>query len=932
MALINGKQLRDGTIAASKLEASAVAWKNPVAVKGLVGNAPVVGINALTPTLGDAYYVVGSGNITLGNLDVASGDIVEYDGTIWALIVTNSGGFPPAGTRALLSTQTALVAPYTDGEDDGQVVVYAASSNTATDTGDAIDGNAVAVKGDGSVFEHSILVFSGAVPTGTWEGGGDVIAGAGLTKTVDTLAVGDAGKGVQVNADDVQVDASEIASASGGLQQVTGGGNEHLLEVKLDTTTGGGTSGLVKGANGLGVAAGLAGNGLTLVQGSAMAVDPDTETAGNTQAVQVTANGVGLLVSDIAGTGIEADGSANLRLATQGNGIAGGNGTTLSLGTATTITMTGGVWSFTADQLQVTTAPDSANDPVNKTYADNLVSGLLWKNPSVGNLLGNVDVLGLVGNLAALAIEALSPSEGDAYVVSTANGAGALTSAVLGDIWQYVSSAWVKIVTGSGGFVPAGVYALLNDTTALVSPYTDGVDEGNRVDFDGSTLDGSGLMFAGTAGDAYVVDGPGAKWEGDVREWSGTAWVQLVAAAGGFVPAGTRAVTGLTPPFVLISPYVDATDDGEIVSFTGASNTGVDTGDAIDKAAMLFQDDAHVGFYDNSAYVFEGTTPTGSWVQWNGGSQVNAGAGLTKSGNTINVGDAGKGVQVNADSLEFSASEAVAASGGLKAGSNSWQLTIEPADFAGTGLEDDGADNLRLATQGNGIAGGAGSTLSVALDTTTGGGTSGLAVGANGLGVAAGLAGNGLTLVQGSAMTVDPDTETGANTQAVQVTANGVGLLVSDIAGTGLEADGSANLRLAAQGNGITGGAGTTLSVQADGTSVSVGASGVKAAVPTTGDKEQQSAATSGDGQTTAITIAATPAGDGYVQVLLNGIQVTLGDGVKTKDCYFSADAGSTARAITAITAADVLYWNGVVVGFDLETTDYLDFNYNVIV
>jgi len=128
----------------------------------------------------------------------------------------------------------------------------------------------------------------------------------------------------------------------------------------------------------------------------------------------------------------------------------------------------------------------------------------------------------------------------------------------------------------------------------------------------------------------------------------------------------------------------------------------------------------------------------------------------------------------------------LAASAGLK-----WSggdLAIEPNDFAGTGLEDDGADNLRLATQGNGIAGGGGTTLSV-----------------------------------------DPDSESGGNTQPVSVGANGVGLDVSAIAGTGLEADGSANLRLATQGNGIAGGGGTTLSVQAvAGEGIDVGAGGIE--------------------------------------------------------------------------------------------------------
>jgi len=65
------------------------------------------------------------------------------------------------------------------------------------------------------------------------------------------------------------------------------------------------------------------------------------------------------------------------------------------------------------------------------------------------------------------------------------------------------------------------------------------------------------------------------------------------------------------------------------------------------------------------------------------------------------------------------------ASGGLKLTGN--EIGVEPNDFAGTGLEDDGADNMRLATQGNGIAGGNGSTLSVNLDGST------LAVSASGV-------------------------------------------------------------------------------------------------------------------------------------------------------------------------------------------------------
>ena len=40
-------------------------------------------------------------------------------------------------------------------------------------------------------------------------------------------------------------------------------------------------------------------------------------------------------------------------------------------------------------------------------------------------------------------------------------------------------------------------------------------------------------------------------------------------------------------------------------------------------------------------------------------------------------------------------------------------MAVDVSDFAGTGLEDDSSENLRLASQGTGISGGAGSTLSI---------------------------------------------------------------------------------------------------------------------------------------------------------------------------------------------------------------------------
>jgi hypothetical protein len=113
-------------------------------------------------------------------------------------------------------------------------------------------------------------------------------------------------------------------------------------------------------------------------------------------------------------------------------------------------------------------------------------------------------------------------------------------------------------------------------------------------------------------------------------------------------------------------------------------------------------------------------------------------------------------------------------------------------------------------------------------------------------------------------------------------------------------------------------------------TFVDIGSGGP--AYPTILNKGMAANTTTADFQAAcATTIAATPAGDGYVSVMVNGLEQVLGDGVKTKDCYFSVDAGATARAIAAITAGDTLYWVGTIAGFQLASaTDLIAFEYSV--
>lgn len=102
-------------------------------------------------------------------------------------------------------------------------------------------------------------------------------------------------------------------------------------------------------------------------------------------------------------------------------------------------------------------------------------------------------------------------------------------------------------------------------------------------------------------------------------------------------------------------------------------------------------------------------------------------------------------------------------------------------------------------------------------------------------------------------------------------------------------------------------------------------------AAPSTANKDMTASVTSADNQEAcATTVAATPALDGNIQVFVNGYRERLGDGVKTKSCYFSGDSGTTARAIAAVATGDKLYWVGSVAGYQLAVTDKLDFDYLV--
>jgi CBS domain-containing protein len=207
-------------------------------------------------------------------------------------------------------------------------------------------------------------------------------------------------------------------------------------------------------------------------------------------------------------------------------------------------------------KITSTHVPSASADLVNKTYVDNLITGIQWKN--------SVEHFNILGNASAADLEGM-------LIVG-------YTSKVAGDEW---------VITTGG------------------------------------TMNSGALTVAA----------------GDIVEWSGSAWVKIDEGVGGFVDSDTRAILGGAGR-PLFAPYTEGSDNDKIISFSGSSNVGADTGETAVQAAVLVSEDPnHVNFsiYNLNAYVY---TASG-WTQFAGANQIVAGAGLQRIGNTISIATGG---------------------------------------------------------------------------------------------------------------------------------------------------------------------------------------------------------------------------------------------------------------------------------------------------
>lgn len=204
-----------------------------------------------------------------------------------------------------------------------------------------------------------------------------------------------------------------------------------------------------------------------------------------------------------------------------------------------------------------------------------------------------------------------------------------------------------------------------------------------------------------SAGDAYVANNwGGGHTDGNIYEWSGSAWVDL-----GAIAAGTRVVVASSGAAGAFSGQEE--NIGEYDGATWAFSSPAEGW------ALLIVGDG--GFYENNGYTYSAA----AWLQFTGAGQINAGVGIVKAGNTIDV-NLGAGIgQLPSDEVGVD----LVANDGLKLTSQltGGQLTVD-YDGSTVGIKsnqlailDAGitATQLNASVAGNGLTGGAGTALAV---------------------------------------------------------------------------------------------------------------------------------------------------------------------------------------------------------------------------
>lgn len=207
-----------------------------------ISNGTAAGTNDL-PTAGAAgeAWVVNTWGTGYNN-----GDIVEWDGDSWNVVLSNSGGEPPNGARVLV-IGTGAAGAFSAHEND--FAVYNSTTNVWAFT-DPVDGDATLVNGENSIYENYGYVFDtsawiaftgpASIPDATGASGGgikgkatfDTDKGLAVASGVVTIKLATAGTGTGGVEFDGTGQLQVDVNATGGLELTASG-----LGANVDDTT-----------------------------------------------------------------------------------------------------------------------------------------------------------------------------------------------------------------------------------------------------------------------------------------------------------------------------------------------------------------------------------------------------------------------------------------------------------------------------------------------------------------------------------------------------------------------------------------------------------------------------------------------------------------------------------------------------------------------
>lgn len=208
---------------------------------------------------------------------------------------------------------------------------------------------------------------------------------------------------------------------------------------------------------------------------------------------------------------------------------------------------------------------------------------------------------------------ALSTVVGDLVITGAADGVSTDTTFGLATVAQADTGTFVKVTLDTKGRVTGNTAVTTGDITALVS--------GTYVDVLGDTMTGSLIMSADTT---VTVPTPTAGFTANnaVNKSyvdslvTGISWKEPVDA------------TGAVNPTTFASGYRFLnTTDGKIYTATAINTFDAGVAPAANWSVLDKTTDA--------GYTYDADTLT--WVQFSGAGQINAGVGLAKNGNTLDV-------------------------------------------------------------------------------------------------------------------------------------------------------------------------------------------------------------------------------------------------------------------------------------------------------